>query len=141
MQYSECLSTPFPFYHTQIFTPFLNSKISANRNKRLGFQPIVKSLYPLMFLQCRISFDTIYLFSYTKIEFNKCVHEMSLQDILNYFIQSAKIFLLPSKCEIIMLPSNHSNFRYCDSNIGLLSIALCKVISLNPFLFSSLLLF
>ena len=32
-----------------------------------------------------------------------------------------------------MLPSNHSLFQYCDSNIGLFSIATCKVITLNPF--------
>ena len=55
------------------------------------------------------------------------------------------ILLLPPKYEIIMLPSNYSFFQYCDSNIGLFSIAPCKVITLNPFciLFgiSSLLLF
>ena len=32
-----------------------------------------------------------------------------------------------------MVPFNHSNFQYCDSNIGLFSIALCKVITLNHF--------
>ena len=47
-------------------------------------------------------------------------------------LQSAKILLLPPKYEIIMLPSNHSFFQYCDSNIGLFSIAPCKVITLNP---------
>ena len=31
-----------------------------------------------------------------------------------------------------MVPSNHSNFQYCDSNIGLFSIAPSKVITLNP---------
>ena len=44
-----------------------------------------------------------------------------------------------------MVPSNHSNFQYCDSNIGLFSIAPCEVITLNPlcipFGISSLLLF
>ena len=44
-----------------------------------------------------------------------------------------------------MFLSNHSFFQYCGSNIGLFSIAPCKVIILNPFciLFgiSSLLLF
>ena len=53
--------------------------------------------------------------------------------------------MLPSKYEIIMVPSNNSFFQYCDSNIGLFSIAPCKVITLNPFCFlfgiSSLLLF
>ena len=61
------------------------------------------------------------------------------------FIPSAKILLLPPKYEIIMLPSNQSFFQYCDSNIGLLSIGPCKVITLNPlcilFGISSLLLF
>ena len=50
-----------------------------------------------------------------------------------YKVQSAKILLLPPKYEKIMLPSNHSLFQYCDSNIGLFSIAPCKVITLNPF--------
>ena len=49
------------------------------------------------------------------------------------YIQSAKILLLPPKYEIIMVPSNHSFFQYCDSNIGFFSIAPCKVITLNPF--------
>ena len=31
-----------------------------------------------------------------------------------------------------MVPSNHSNFQYCDSNIGLFSIAPFKVTTLNP---------
>ena len=31
-----------------------------------------------------------------------------------------------------MVPSNHSNFQYCESNIGLSSIASCKVINFNP---------
>ena len=38
--------------------PFLNSSITANHDKGQGFQPIVKSLYPLMFLQFRISFTS-----------------------------------------------------------------------------------
>ena len=48
-------------------------------------------------------------------------------------LQSTKILLLPSKYEITMLPSNHSFFQYCDSNIGLFSIAPCKRINFNPF--------
>ena len=31
-----------------------------------------------------------------------------------------------------MVPSNHSFFQYCYSNIELFSIAPCKVITLNP---------
>ena len=50
VHYSECLSNPLPFYSNQIINPFLNSRISANDNKGLEFQPIVKSLYCLMFL-------------------------------------------------------------------------------------------
>ena len=38
-------------------------------------------------------------------------------------IQPAKILLLSPKYEIIMVPSNYSNVQYCDSNIGLFSIA------------------
>ena len=49
---------------------------------------------------------------------------------LRYFVfiivQSAKILLLPPKYEIIMVPSNHSNFQYYDSNIGLFSNAPCR---------------
>ena len=60
---------------------------------------------------------------------------------MTYDIQSAKILLLPPKCEIIMVPHNHSFFQYCDSNIGLFSIAPCKVITLNLLCISSLLLF
>ena len=47
-------------------------------------------------------------------------------------IYSAKILFLPPKYEIIVVPSNHSFF---------FSIAPCKVITLNPFRISSLLLF
>ena len=57
-------------------------------------------------------------------------------------IQSTKILLLPPKYKIIMVPSNHSFFQYCDSYIGLFSIAACKVITLCIlFGISSLLLF
>ena len=49
-----------------------------------------------------------------------------------YKIQSAKILLLSPKYEIIMVPSNHSNFQYCDSNNGLFSISPCKVVTLDP---------
>ena len=56
-----------------------------------------------------------------------------------------KILLLPPKYEIIMVPSNHLDFQYCDSNIELFSIAPCKDITLNPlcilFCISSLLFF
>ena len=51
--------------------------------------------------------------------------------IFNY-IRSAIILLLPPKYEIIMVPSNRSSFQYCDSNIGLFSIAPCKVVTLDP---------
>ena len=60
-------------------------------------------------------------------------------------LQSMKILLLPPKYEIIMAPSNHSFFQFCNSNIELFSIVPCKVITLNPlcilFGISSLLLF
>ena len=53
-----------------------------------------------------------------------------------------KILLVPPKYEIIMVPSIHSFFQYCDSKIG----KTCKVITLNPlciffFCITSLLLF
>ena len=60
--------------------------------------------------------------------------DWNLGIILYWYVQSTKILLLPPKYEIIMLPSNHSVFQYCDSNFGLFSIATtCKVITLNPF--------
>ena len=49
---------------------------------------------------------------------------------VNLIIQSAKILLLPPKCEIIRVSSNHSFFQYCESNIGLFSIASHLVIAL-----------
>ena len=42
--------TTLTFYATQIISPFLTSRISANHNKGLGFKPVGKSLYSLMFL-------------------------------------------------------------------------------------------
>ena len=62
-------------------------------------------------------------------------HELShtVISFLFIIIKSAKKLLLPPKYEIIMLPSNHSFFQYCDSNVGLFSNAPCKVITLNPF--------
>ena len=47
--------TPLSFYATKLVNPFLSSRISANHDKGQGFQPMVKFLYPLMFLQSRIS--------------------------------------------------------------------------------------
>ena len=44
-------------------------------------------------------------------------------------IDAKEYILLPPKYEIIMLPSNHSFFQYCNSNIGLFSIAPCKVLA------------
>ena len=56
VHYSECLSNPLSFNATQITTPFLNSRISANHDQGLGFYPIIEFLYALMILYCRISF-------------------------------------------------------------------------------------
>ena len=59
--------------------------------------------------------------------------------------KESQTLLLQPKYEIDMLPSNHSFFQYCDSNIRLFFIASCKVIALNPlcilFGISSLLLY
>ena len=43
VHYNECLSILIPFYAAQSTISFLNSRISANHDKRLGFLPIVKS--------------------------------------------------------------------------------------------------
>jgi hypothetical protein len=60
-------------------------------------------------------------------------HNLNNDEILFDEVQLAKILLLPPKYEIIMLPFNHSFFQYCDSNIGLFSVAPCKLINFNPF--------
>ena len=57
MKYSKCLSYPLPFYATQIFSLFLDSRISANNDKVEGIQLIVKSLLRGLFHYCKISFD------------------------------------------------------------------------------------
>ena len=57
------LKTFLPWYATQTITPFLNVLILANQDKWQGFQPILKSVYPLMFLQSRISFYLAQLFA------------------------------------------------------------------------------
>ena len=58
-EFCECLYHPLTFYTSQIINPFLTLRLSANRDKRLEFKPIVKSLYFLMFLYCRIFFQQI----------------------------------------------------------------------------------
>ena len=47
------------------------------------------------------------------------------------YIYSMKILLLTPKFEIMMSSSKHLFCQYCYSNIGLFSIALCKVMALN----------
>ena len=50
----KVFQTPLPFHATKITKPF-SIRISANHDKEKRCQPIVKYLYSLMFLQCRIS--------------------------------------------------------------------------------------
>ena len=57
VKFSKCPSSPLPFYGTQIINSFLSSMISANHDKGEGFQLIVKSIYPLLFLYFNISFN------------------------------------------------------------------------------------
>ena len=69
MHFSELFTTSLPFYASQIISHFLTLRISANHDKGLGFQPIVRSLYSFMFLQCRISFICLtknYYFAYNQ---------------------------------------------------------------------------
>ena len=42
-----------------------------------------------------------------------------------YFLQLAKILLVPPKYEIIMVLSKYLFLQYCDSNIGLFFNAPC----------------
>ena len=67
----------------------------------------------------------------TTVVFNELVFSVYLE-ISKFLlcIQSAKILLLLPKYKIIMVPSNHSFFLYCDSNIGIFFIASCKFITL-----------
>ena len=68
----------------------------------------------------------------------------AIQDMKKDNLKSAKILLVTQKYEIVIMLSLYSFFKYCDSNIGLFSIAPCKVFALNCFalfLVSALLLF
>ena len=49
-QIAQHSANPLPFSETQLINSFLNSIISAKYEKGEEFQPIVKSLYPLLFL-------------------------------------------------------------------------------------------
>ena len=55
---AKVCQTPFlsTFYATETTNPFLNSIVSANHEKGKEFQAMVKSIYPLLFLLCTISF-------------------------------------------------------------------------------------
>ena len=53
---SMSFNPPFPSIQLKIINPFHNSRISANYDKGQEFQPIMKPLYPSMFLQFRIFF-------------------------------------------------------------------------------------
>ena len=66
--------------------------------------------------------------SFLKLSLLKLSRQLEL--LQGVFVQSVKILLLPPKYEIIMVPSNNSFFQYCYRNIGLISIASCKVITL-----------
>ena len=75
--------------------------------------------YLFCFLEAPITFlGTVYIY--------QCILDAQ------YIVHSAKILLLPTKYEIIMVPSYHSFFQYCEGNIGLFFIASSKVIILNP---------
>ena len=75
VHYSECLYHLHSFYVNQIINPFHSSKISANHDKGLVFQPIGKSLYSLIFLQVRIKF----LFSFLSLKDRKWRHLITLK--------------------------------------------------------------
>ena len=59
--------TPFPSKQLIWFTPFLTSKNSPNHDKGFEIQPIWESLNSLMFLQCRISFIVMHIFTQNTI--------------------------------------------------------------------------
>ena len=64
VHYSECLPQPPSLVCNSNIHHFLNSRISANHYKGLGFQLIMKPLYSLMFQQCRISFVISFSYKY-----------------------------------------------------------------------------
>ena len=59
IKYIKFLWYPPSLYATKIINHFLNSRISANRDKEEGFQLIVKSLSRGLFLDCKISFSRV----------------------------------------------------------------------------------
>ena len=60
--------------------------------------------------------------------------------VLKYELQSTQILLLSSKYEIIIVPTNHSFFQYCDFSL-LLPVKLSFFIILASFLVSLLCFF
>ena len=130
VQYIECLSIDPPFYATQIINPFLNSRISTNNDKGQGFQPIVKYLYPLMFLQCIISFICIHIIDSQKyLEFLFVYIHMSFFGYIYPSIHLSKSFY-----SYIYLFIYLSIYIYISNN---LSMYISKSIHIHQTLFVS----
>ena len=81
------MSSLFPFYSTQIVNPFHDLLISANHDKRERFQTLVKSLHPLLFLQCRISFGAII-----------CSHLIFILSCKSFYVTDAKTAFKITRC-------------------------------------------
>ena len=88
---------------------------AARKSRAYGFRLITQISCPILDLYIyNLAINMVYLFI-----------------SLSRLVQSAKILLLPPKYEKITVPSNHSFYQYCDSKIGLSSIAPCKVITIT----------
>ena len=82
-----------PPYATQIIKLFFNSRILAN-HKGEGFQPMMKSLYPLLFLWCRISFQHT-IVHWPNLEFMNILWNIdSTKNILEKFVHLVYKYLL-----------------------------------------------
>ena len=83
-----------------MINPFLSSMISANHDKVKGFQPIVKALYPLLFLYCRIFF---FLQNHTLIPSLMHIFCLKSYFIYNfaYIIKTQILYIIKSDNEVI----------------------------------------
>ena len=91
-----------------------------------------------MSLQAIIVLHTMYnIHTYNKTKGILTTHTSSTQNIcLNRPLYSRrKYYCYHQIYEIIMVPSNHSFFQYCDSDIGLFSIAPCILFGISSLLF------